>query len=888
MKLKKTLALVLALVLAFGTLSVASAATDFTDDADIRYTEAVDVMVGIGAIEGLGDGTFNPKGTITRAQAAKMIAYAVYGEEYAKTLPLVTSSFSDVKSPDYDWAIPSIEYLVDRGIINGIGDGKFAPNSPVTGYAFIKMLLVALGYGRANEFTGIGWELQVHNFAITLWVNNTDKAPIWDGLGKAFEGLASATREEAALYCFNALNFRSVSFRAMINEYLPSTTTLGWDVYRLWGERRINTDDPEVMGLFGRQWFADFVSDDAISDFYVLDEFVATIPYGTKYSDIPKLLGTTVQANERGALSWDNGELDWEWTKSAGDLNELVREHPNDTTPAYVDVYITTDYLFNSDANTITFGLDDGDDSNNFFKFMACYEYYAQVTKATGSDGYAQFTVYHPDGNFKTSVEGTYKLDDMYAVRPLGNELEPNIELISVEPVTVLKGKATSVATNYSYVVIDGKKIIQNDTAFVDDDQLGSDFYDYVAAGKDQVEASYILDSHGLILTALGTTPAAPTYYGLAIAYGREDGTALKAPYERVRFYDSTGKLQTLDASPEVGTNGKVASTDWDFYGVDGSLFPGTGTTGIANDDMVLFRYSLKDDGKTIDSVYDIGVAGAVGPPAVASVAPVLGDKTAHAGALPEVNTNNKLTFKGADYYLTDTTVVFYYDNDDTAGDESNDNLSDKGDVAAIVGYANFAKVAAEAGTKLDVLDTVVTVSTGAGDGYADAVVIGVKNLPADLKATKSAGFVYFDTDVKQLNADGSYTFTDVYVDGVKGTITLDKPYDGTTGNGDDVNAGDVWTYKTVADKTYFALDKEGTVVGTDANRAVVNLPTGLIQTFDGTSYIIDSSTLYFEWQADGSIEAARKPIKGNIILGVVPGDDASIAVIYAPTPDPD
>ena len=192
--LKRTLCLVLAMVMVLGMFGIASA-TSFKDDGKVQYKEAVDVMTGIGSINGMGDGTFNPAGNVTRAQAAKMVAYAVLGENVAKTLPATASSFKDVDS-NFVWAIPSIEYLVKAGVINGRGDGTFDPNGKVTAYEIAKMLLCAAGYGKKGEFTGNSWSL---NVAITA-----QKQGVFTG-SKAADRNAAATREECALYCFNGL-----------------------------------------------------------------------------------------------------------------------------------------------------------------------------------------------------------------------------------------------------------------------------------------------------------------------------------------------------------------------------------------------------------------------------------------------------------------------------------------------------------------------------------------------------------------------------------------------------------------------------------------------------------------------------------------------------------
>ena len=198
--LKRTLSLVLVLVMVLGLFGVASA-TNFTDDAKIQYKEAVDVMTGIEAINGYTDGSFNPTGTITRAEAAKLVAYTILGKNVASQLPVTKSSFTDVGT-DYAWAIPSIEYLVGKNIINGIGGGLFDPEGKITGYEIAKMLLVANGFGKNGEYVGDGWDLQV---AIDA---NRENVNLFAGRAANAGKLSdAATREEAALYCFNAIQY---------------------------------------------------------------------------------------------------------------------------------------------------------------------------------------------------------------------------------------------------------------------------------------------------------------------------------------------------------------------------------------------------------------------------------------------------------------------------------------------------------------------------------------------------------------------------------------------------------------------------------------------------------------------------------------------------------
>ena len=71
--MKKFLSLVLALTMALSLVTVSAGATDFDDDGDITYQEAVTVIAGMGIVDGYSDGTFGPDEALTRGAAAKII-----------------------------------------------------------------------------------------------------------------------------------------------------------------------------------------------------------------------------------------------------------------------------------------------------------------------------------------------------------------------------------------------------------------------------------------------------------------------------------------------------------------------------------------------------------------------------------------------------------------------------------------------------------------------------------------------------------------------------------------------------------------------------------------------------------------------------------------------
>jgi hypothetical protein len=210
--LKKVLSLVLALAMAFSLMSVAFAvdtASDYTDYSSITYQDAVDVMTAIGVFNGYDDGTsFNPSGTLTREQGAKIITYMMLGQTAADKLETSVAPFSDV--PASKWSAGSIAYCAERGILAGDGSGKFNPEGALTGYAFAKMLLTALGYdAQIQNYLGSSWAINVAADAVSAGIDIT---------GVVMSN--NLTREQAAEMSFKTLEADVVDY-----SYKGSTVT---------------------------------------------------------------------------------------------------------------------------------------------------------------------------------------------------------------------------------------------------------------------------------------------------------------------------------------------------------------------------------------------------------------------------------------------------------------------------------------------------------------------------------------------------------------------------------------------------------------------------------------------------------------------------------------
>ena len=201
--MKKFLSLVLALVMTMSLVTVSAGAKDFTDSDKIQYTEAVDVMSAVKVIDGYTDGSFNPTATLTRGAAAKIICNLILGPTTANALVADAAPYKDV--PTNHTFAGYIAYCQKTGIISGYADGTFKPANTLTGYAFMKMLLGALGYDAANEgYNSPNWSIAVAKQAINAGLNK--------GLNGDFNGVKAVNREEACLYAFNTLTADMVEY----------------------------------------------------------------------------------------------------------------------------------------------------------------------------------------------------------------------------------------------------------------------------------------------------------------------------------------------------------------------------------------------------------------------------------------------------------------------------------------------------------------------------------------------------------------------------------------------------------------------------------------------------------------------------------------------------
>ena len=200
---KKVLALVLVLATLLGLATMASA-TEYKDADKIAadYDEAVKVLDLIETMQGYPNGEFRPTATITREEAAKLIAIFDNKDADISTYYTSINPFADEKGR---WGESYVGYGYRAGIIAGLNANTFAPTANVTGTQFLKMALVTLGYDQEAEgFVGSSWAVNVLALA--------RKLDLIDGLADGWKPEADLTRQEAAQILLNTLKADTVEY----------------------------------------------------------------------------------------------------------------------------------------------------------------------------------------------------------------------------------------------------------------------------------------------------------------------------------------------------------------------------------------------------------------------------------------------------------------------------------------------------------------------------------------------------------------------------------------------------------------------------------------------------------------------------------------------------
>ena len=190
----------LCLALFLLSITAFAAGDGFSDSAEIspRYKDAVKYASQSGIIQGYADGRFVPKGQLTRGAAAKFISAMCLGAEAANGLSISDAPYPDVPA-DHTFA-GHIGYCSLKGYISGYDDGTFKAGNPLTGFAFAKMLLNAIEYPSAAEYTGEDWKSTVYRDAAACGIFAGDME---------FQPADILNREQASFMLYNAANWKA-------------------------------------------------------------------------------------------------------------------------------------------------------------------------------------------------------------------------------------------------------------------------------------------------------------------------------------------------------------------------------------------------------------------------------------------------------------------------------------------------------------------------------------------------------------------------------------------------------------------------------------------------------------------------------------------------------
>ena len=94
----------------------------------------------MGILSGYSDGTFRPNAPITRAELTK-IAAGFFADK--RVTAHYDGRFSDVSGSE--WFISALEKAIEEGVVEGYGNGTFAPNQYITRAQACTMINRTLG-----------------------------------------------------------------------------------------------------------------------------------------------------------------------------------------------------------------------------------------------------------------------------------------------------------------------------------------------------------------------------------------------------------------------------------------------------------------------------------------------------------------------------------------------------------------------------------------------------------------------------------------------------------------------------------------------------------------------------------------------------------------------
>ena len=791
--LKRALSLALAAAMLISLMVVGASAADYGDQAQVKQTEAVEVLTGLGVVGGDQNGNFNPTATLTRAEFCVMIANALTGGNFDQTLFDSTDTpFTDVSG---HWGAGYIAYCYSNGIIAGTSATTFSPNSTLTAAQAAAILLMALGYNQNNEFGANGQ----FSLNVTRWAQ---QAGLYDGVSVSAN--AGISRENTAKVIFNALvNTTPVGYSTLAEAYYTiGESALSGKVYSG------NQLDPVQDGT------------DADAERY----YTYTLGYtnfGLEQSTVSKSDAFSRPAHRW--LSTNNSNIgtyadvaDFTYTASvkAADLEKTLKDYKfidGGTTSTY-DNGDTASYtdggsaVLCKDAATLAALTGKGtlveiyaDNQNNITAVTVINTYLATVdADYDAEDETIDITLV--DASAPTLADATLSADDFaisgyqkddYVLVTIADDT-----VMSVTPATVMEDSTVTVVKEDSDITVGGTKYEYNKTA-TDNTAILLDSLSAVKAGDSY---NVVLDSYGYVI---GIAPYSESADLSDYAFVKQ---AAKSGFEYMAelvFMDGTSKTVTVsEVNGEDVTS--VAGTETQTTNTAGKLYFGNFVTYKVdknNEYELTYVTTVKEEDATINPAN--------------GATPISG--VTEAGTSKTVFVAKNTAYTGVtNAPKVDTGDVYY-------------TLDKSGKYLEAVYAVNAGKATTDASEVIYILSTTPSVGkdTNDVDFYVyDAIVNGEKTT------------ISSNDDTKTVTGTGLYTiesYTDGYAD-LKAASGAEYVENTAAVSGTDL-------YKdgtlTVAGPKSYTVDEDAVIVTIDTtdNNAVKSIAAGSINTQNGKGF---------------------------------------------------
>ena len=545
--MKKLLALVLALVMTLSLAVSANAAFKDAEKVNASYAKAVDVLSGMKVFQGYPDGSFQPEGSITRAEVAAIV-YRLYTADVADkqaSLYATYNKFTDMGGAA--WAAGYIGYCANAGLIKGYDAKTFGPANKVTGYEALAMILRAVGYDKNDEFTGAQWQLRVASTAQQL------------GILKNVKGVdlnAAASRELVA-----ELLFRTAAYVPMVT-YTPAlgytnlTAILNGKTNLTLGEKNFGlTKSADTTDKWGRpcyKWTNGKTGSALVTYATVKATPVATYTKAVAECDVAHDAGLTA---DTAYTLYVNGEkVVAKYTVNLTDTTTKIGAQGR-----LVEVYDDSIVMIDTFLAKVTYVAAATYDAQNHLKTPATITleaYEAGTINSTTQLKSAKATPYtltNSSTNYEYAV-GDYVL--LNAFTAVAGNTATESGLINTATATKpgdIVGKATSIDGAQTIIYWNSKQHNVEGTVYDDAAKFWLD-----EAGKESTKHTWFFDSYGNLIGAVDI--AAATSYGVINsiwwAGNAADGSGVAKA--NVTYMDgTTGQVDISEITYFTGTAGQ-------------------------------------------------------------------------------------------------------------------------------------------------------------------------------------------------------------------------------------------------------------------------------------------------------------------------------------------